>query len=79
VVAAARTAGISTGAFGGTPERAAVLRRRGFDHVVVATDSGLLTAGAAAALGAGAAHPSTTGLVATVREPYRTSSGGSPG
>jgi 4-hydroxy-2-oxoheptanedioate aldolase len=51
VVAAARTAGISTGAFAGTPERGALLRRRGFDHVVVATDSGLLAAGAAAALG----------------------------
>ncbi len=50
IVAAARAAGLRTGAFGGTPERAARLRERGFDHVVVGTDTSLIALGAQQAL-----------------------------
>lgn len=46
VVRACRGAGITAGAFAGTPQRAAQLHRFGFTMVAVATDTGLL-AGAA--------------------------------
>ena len=54
IVAAARRAGRSAGAFAGDPVRAERLRSLGFDRVAVATDLSLIAAGAAAVLGSGA-------------------------
>ncbi len=51
VVAAARARGIGLGAFGATRARARRLRALGFEHVVVATDGGLLASAAAEAAG----------------------------
>lgn len=48
VVAAARAAGISTGAFAGTPERARRLRELGFDLLAAATEAELLMHGSEA-------------------------------
>jgi 4-hydroxy-2-oxoheptanedioate aldolase len=43
---AAEAAGIGVGAFAGTPERARVLRERGFGCLAITTDTGVITAGA---------------------------------
>ncbi len=51
VVSAASAAGVAAGAFGGTPERAALLAERGFSFVAVATDTLLFERGARSALG----------------------------
>ena len=48
---AATAAGIGVGAFAGTPERARVLRDRGFGCLAVATDTGVIAAGAQTVLG----------------------------
>jgi 4-hydroxy-2-oxoheptanedioate aldolase len=47
---AADAAGIGVAAFAGTPERARVLRERGFGCLAVATDTGVIAAGAATLL-----------------------------
>jgi 4-hydroxy-2-oxoheptanedioate aldolase len=52
IVAACAAAGIAAGAFAGEPVKAARLAELGFADVVVATDAGLLEAGARAVLGA---------------------------
>lgn len=49
--AAADAAGIGVAAFAGTPERARVLRDRGFDCLAVATDVSVIAAGADSLLG----------------------------
>lgn len=46
VHAAAAAAGIGLAAFAGTPERAHVLRERGFDRLAVTTDAAVVAAGA---------------------------------
>jgi 4-hydroxy-2-oxoheptanedioate aldolase len=46
IVQACTTAGIIAGAFGGTPERAARLRRHGFTYLAAATDALVITRGA---------------------------------
>jgi 4-hydroxy-2-oxoheptanedioate aldolase len=48
---AADAAGIGVAAFAGTPERARVLRDRGFGCLAVATDTGVIAAGAATLFG----------------------------
>jgi 4-hydroxy-2-oxoheptanedioate aldolase len=48
---AADAAAIAVAAFAGTPERAQILRDRGFDCLAIATDTGVITAGADALLG----------------------------
>jgi 4-hydroxy-2-oxoheptanedioate aldolase len=50
IVAAAKAAGISAGAFAGSPERGAVLAALGFEVVAVATEATLLERGAASML-----------------------------
>ena len=50
---AADAAGIGVGAFAGTPERARVLRARGFDRLAVTTDTAVIAAGAQALLAQG--------------------------
>jgi len=57
VVRACRRAGVRAGGFAGTPERARRLVELGFTDVVVATDSGLLSGGAAQALAEVAGAP----------------------
>jgi 4-hydroxy-2-oxoheptanedioate aldolase len=44
--AAADAAGIGLGAYAGTPERASVLRSRGYDRLAVTTDTAVIAAGA---------------------------------
>ncbi|HEY0249532.1 MAG TPA: aldolase/citrate lyase family protein [Gryllotalpicola sp.] len=51
IAAAAQAAGVTAGAFAGTPERAPVLAAHGFELLAVATDASMLIAGAEAALG----------------------------
>ncbi|MBC3762963.1 HpcH/HpaI aldolase family protein [Quadrisphaera oryzae] len=51
VVAACRAAGVRAGAFGGGAERGRRLLELGFTDVVVATDTGLISAAAVAAVG----------------------------
>ena len=48
---AAEAAGVGVAAFAGSPERARVLRDRGFDCLAVATDTGVIAAGAETLLG----------------------------
>jgi 4-hydroxy-2-oxoheptanedioate aldolase len=50
VVGACTAAGIKAGAYAGTIERGRILAERGFTAVAIATDNGLLTAGAHAAI-----------------------------
>jgi 4-hydroxy-2-oxoheptanedioate aldolase len=47
---AAVAAGIRVGAFAGTPQRARILRARGFDCIAVTTDTAVIAAGAQAVL-----------------------------
>ncbi len=51
IAAASSAAGKAAGIFAGDPERARTLRARGFDRIAVATDSGVIAAGARAVLG----------------------------
>ncbi len=51
IAGAASAAGKAAGIFAGDPERARILRARGFDRIAVATDSGVIAAGARAVLG----------------------------
>ena len=53
IVAAGRDHGVPVGAFAGTPAYARRFRAHGITRLAVATDLGLLDAGAAAALGQG--------------------------
>jgi 4-hydroxy-2-oxoheptanedioate aldolase len=52
ILAAAASAGIAAGAFGGEPARGAALAGLGFPFVAIATDLGLLESGASATLAA---------------------------
>jgi 4-hydroxy-2-oxoheptanedioate aldolase len=55
IVAACRAAGVSCGAFAGSPANAARLAEFGFEHLAVTTDVGIIDAGAAVALPGGGA------------------------
>ncbi|MHA7264629.1 HpcH/HpaI aldolase family protein [Arthrobacter sp. TMN-37] len=51
IAGAAAAAGRAAGIFAGDPGRARILRARGFDRIAVATDAGVIAAGARAVLG----------------------------